>query len=324
MVNRLLILVFAFGVAMSMRAAEYMDADTLTADAWAQVRVPVACVRATPGHSGELVTQCVMGAPVKLILKSGQWFYAELSDGYRGWIVDNSLSERTEEQLRQWRDSDRVIVSALYPTSIWASPLGDSPRERVSDALNGMILSVVPQAGSPRMLVELPDGRRGWIDGSDVTDLRQWSERPFDADAILDYAYAMEGSAYLWGGTSQKDVDCSGLSQTAYYTNGILLLRDASQQARTGKRLDADKWRDYRPGDLLFFGNPETGRVTHVAIYDAAGNYVHSSGRVKRNSLDPLSDEYLPINFLHAVRIDGYEGTDGIVRMSEHPWYFNK
>ncbi len=310
------------GAAMSLRAAEPVEADTLT-DAWAQVCVPVACVRANPGHSAELVTQCVMGAPVRLMLKSGQWYYAELPDGYCGWIVDNSLVERTSQQLQQWRDSDRVILSSLYPTSIWASPLGDSARDRVSDALNGMILELVPQAGSQRLLVKLPDGRLGWINVSDVTDLRQWSQRPFDADVILDYAYAMEGSAYLWGGTSQKDVDCSGLSQTAYFTNGILLLRDASQQARTGKRLDPGEWRDYRAGDLLFFGNPATGRVTHVAIYDADGNYIHSSGRVKRNSLDPESEDFLPINFLHGVRIDGCEGTDGIVRMSAHPWYFN-
>lgn len=63
--------------------------------------------------------------------------------------------------------------------------------------------------------------------------------------------------------------------------------------------------------------------MTHVAIYDADGNYVHSSGRVKRNSVDPASPDYLTTHFLHAVRIHGNEGSDGITRAADHPWYFN-
>ncbi len=101
-----------------------------------------------------------------------------------------------------------------------------------------------------------------------------------------------------------------------------MLMRDASQQARTGTRIEAADWRSCKPGDLLFFGNPDTGKVTHVAIYDHDGNYVHSSGRVKRNSVDPQSAAYLTTPFLHAVRIQGNEGSTGITRVIDHPWYF--
>ena len=62
--------------------------------------------------------------------------------------------------------------------------------------------------------------------------------------------------------------------------------------------------------------------MTHVAIYDHDGNYVHSSGRVKRNSVDPESESYLTTPFLHAVRIAGNEETPGITRARNHPWYF--
>ena len=62
--------------------------------------------------------------------------------------------------------------------------------------------------------------------------------------------------------------------------------------------------------------------MTHVAIHDHDGTYVHSSGRVRVNSVDPDDPAYLTTPFLHAVRINGNEGTPGITRAIDHPWYF--
>ena len=173
-----------------------------------------------------------------------------------------------------------------------------------------------------RLRIELPDGRTGYVDATAMIPIEQWAAQDFDPDLILDTAYSMEGTPYLWGGTSVKALDCSGLAKVSYFANGIILMRDASQQALTGTRIETANWRTCRPGDLLFFGNATTKKVTHVAIYDSNGNYVHSSGRVKRNSVDPDSPNYLTTPFLHAVRIAGNEETPGIIRARNHPWYF--
>ena len=175
-----------------------------------------------------------------------------------------------------------------------------------------------------RMHISLPDGRTGYVDAQALTPIEEWAAQNFDADRILDVAYSIEGAPYLWGGTSTKALDCSGLAKVSYLANGIILMRDASQQALTGTRINAEDWRTCRAGDLLFFGNKDTRKVTHVAIYDHDGNYVHSSGRVKRNSVDPESPDYLTTYFLHAVRIAGNEGTPGITPVRNHPWYFDK
>ena len=131
----------------------------------------------------------------------------------------------------------------------------------------------------------------------------------------------MMGSGYLWGGTTTKLTDCSGLAKVSYFSNAIILQRDASQQALTGKIIKAEDWKDARLGDLVFFGT-KTGRVTHVGIYLHDGKYIHCSGQVKINSVDPEADDYLTTPFLSISRIDGMVGTKGITAVRNHPWYF--
>ena len=291
---------------------------------WALPRISVANVREAPAHSAELGSQALMGMPVKITGKDGQWYKVETPEGYKGWIVDNSLSVKTAEQMRQWRSASRLVVTAPYQTRAYTSPSASGLRDVVTDLVLGDIVEGTLDAPvNGRVEITLPDGRRAWAPAIHLSTVEQWAAQTFDPQKILDIAYSMEGTPYLWGGTSVKSLDCSGLSKVSYLSNGIILMRNASQQARTGMRIEATDWRSCQPGDLLFFGNPDTGKVTHVAIYDRDGWYVHSSGRVKRNSVDPDSHGYLSTPFLHAVRIHGYENTDGITPAASHPWYFN-
>lgn len=227
--------------------------------------------------------------------------------------------------MQEWRKAKRFIVTSPYQIRAYKTPKTNGLRDVVTDLVNGCIVTVPGNEMSVvdgRVCVELPDGRTGFVNVDDLTPIETWAAQNFDAERILDIAYSMEGTPYLWGGTSTKALDCSGLAKVSYYANGLILMRDASQQAKTGRRIEAANWRSCQPGDLLFFGNAKTGKVTHVAIYDHDGNYVHSSGRVKRNSVDPESDSYLTTPFLHAVRINGNEETAGITRARNHPWYF--
>lgn len=295
-------------------------------DKFGLVSIPVASLRTRGAHAGEMATQAVMGTPVRILDNKGGWMRVQTPDGYIAYVPDSSVATMTKERFDAWRGDDtRLVAVNLWQSHAFRTSQAGGPRDVVTDIVLGTIVERDPaqQPRDGRIAVILPDGRRGWVNSDEFTDIRSWADQPFDIDRILDTAYSLEGSPYLWGGTSIKSVDCSGLVKVSYLNNGIILRRDASQQALTGKRLSAKDWPHYQAGDLMFFGNASTGRVTHVAIYDHDGMYVHSSGRVKRNSVDPSSPSYL-YSPLHSVRIHGCEGTEGITRAIDHPWYFNK
>ncbi len=312
--------------ALEAAGVEYIDSImVLPSDRWAMTRISAASHPGAGRHAAEMLTQSVMGTPLRVLESNGEWWWVQTPDGYIAYVPSTSVVPKTSEEMAAWRSAKRFIVTSPYQIRAYTSPTSNGVRDVVTDLVNGCIVTAVggaPKVENGRLHIELPDGRTGYADASALTPLEEWAAQPFDADKILDTAYSMEGTPYLWGGMSTKALDCSGLAKVSYYANGIILMRDASQQALTGKRIEASDWRTCQPGDLLFFGNAKTKKITHVAIYDHNGNYVHSSGRVKRNSVDPDSPSYLTTPFLHAVRINGMEETPGIIRARNHPWYF--
>lgn len=286
---------------------------------WALIKLSIATLRTEPKHSAEMATQGIMGSPVKVLQKCDDWYRVQMSDDYIAYVPESSLAFETEAQMKAWRKAKRYIVTA-YDSRLVTEPHGD---ETVSDLVMGNILELKAEQGRWYKLAT-PDGRVGWVDGADVAELSQWSQQGFSAAQIEKTARRMMGSSYLWGGTTTKVTDCSGLTKVSYLSNGIILQRDASQQALTGKIMKkGTDWHQYETGDLLFFGNEKTGRVTHVGIYLRDGKYIHCSGQVKINSLIPTASDY-PYLYspLSASRIKGMVGTKGIIALKNHPWYF--
>ena len=315
----------AIQAAMLKTGARYTDKVTVLEDGipaarkWALVKLSIATLRTEPKHSAEIATQGIMGAPVKVLQKCDDWYRVQMADDYIAYVPESSLSFKTEAQMKTWRKAKRYIVTA-YDSRLVTEAHGD---ETVSDLVMGNILELKAAQGNWYKLAT-PDGRTGWVDGADIAELSQWSQQGFSAAQLEKTARRMMGSSYLWGGTSTKVTDCSGLTKVCYLSNGIILQRDASQQALTGKIMKkGTDWRQYETGDLLFFGNEKTGRVTHVGLYLRDGKYIHCSGQVKINSLIPTASDY-PYLYspLSASRIKGMVGTKGIVALKNHPWYF--
>jgi gamma-D-glutamyl-L-lysine dipeptidyl-peptidase len=178
--------------------------------------------------------------------------------------------------------------------------------------------------------VEYPDGRTGFIAKEEAQVFEAWLAGAEDTpERIVATAKRFLGVPYLWGGTSSKGMDCSGFTKTVYYLNGVLLPRDADQQAAVGDSVDVPAGHmDLKPGDLLFFGSharegkPE--RVTHVAISLGGRRFIHSSADVHVNSLDPADSDYSDfrsVSFLRARRIIGAGEPSGVLRLAGIPYY---
>lgn len=308
----------------SQRAVNVTDSIVLLPDSlWGQIKIAVACMRSAPKYSAEMSTQAIMGMPVRLLEEQNGWWLLQSPDGYLGWVWRGSIARKSPQELAEWRKAHRLVVTSYDELKAYTTPTADSPRQVVTDLVSGNIVEGnLNDIRNGRVEITLPDGRKGWADAKAFSTIEDWAAQDFNPEKILDQAYSMEGKSYLWGGTSAKATDCSGLVKVAYLSNGIILRRDASQQALIGEHLRPEDWRDYKAGDLMFFGEKPGGRVTHVAIYDHDGKFVHCAGRVYRSSIDPDSPDYVDRLFFGGSRIGGYEGTEGITYARNHPWYF--
>ncbi|MFO7574101.1 MAG: NlpC/P60 family protein, partial [Bacteroidales bacterium] len=120
----------------------------------------------------------------------------------------------------------------------------------------------------------------------------------------------------------------SGFMKTIFFINGTILARDASLQVRHGIEVESsiEDYSRLEPGDMVFFGNQRTGRVTHVGLYLGDGEVMHESGMVRINNLDRSRQNYsnyLATTYLSARRVLGLPSQPGLVAVREHPWYTN-
>lgn len=90
-------------------------------------------------------------------------------------------------------------------------------------------------------------------------------------DAAVAEAEKYLGVPYVWGGTTPKGFDCSGLVQYVYKNLGININRVSQAQFLQGTPLTRE---ELMPGDLVFF--EKNGDVHHVGLYAGNGMMIHA------------------------------------------------
>lgn len=293
------------------------------------IAVSVSNHRTDHKHSAEMATQSLMGTVVKVLKKKGGWYLVQTPDDYLGWVDDEAVEECTKEKADEWIASVRYMVTSAY-TILKSAP--DDKSTPVSDLVAGNLLKFSAEEGEYIKLIT-PDGRTGYLPKSHVHEFSDWvAKSQLTAESIVAASEEFMGVPYLWGGTSSKGVDCSGFTKSVYFMNGLITPRDASQQVFEGELIDTKSgFSLLQPGDLLFFGEKGTDstreRVTHVGIYIGNEEFIHSSGKVKINSLNKNAPNFSPYrfnSFIRAKRFLTAAGMKGLKLIKENPLYFKQ
>ena len=137
------------------------------------------------------------------------------------------------------------VLCSVDVAAVRAEPQEDA--ERVTELLRG----------EP---VRVEERRDGWARIRTAYDYPGWVREEelggTTADPVEE-ARRFLGAPYLWGGLTERGIDCSGLVHIAYRRVGRLIPRDADQQEEAGLAISDD---ELRAGDLIAYA--ENGDAT--------------------------------------------------------------
>jgi cell wall-associated NlpC family hydrolase len=250
------------------------------------IAVGLADVRHEPDAASELVTQARLWTEAEASDERDGWIRVRLPD-YDGWVRGEDL-KAPPRQTSPW-----VAVVTAPSAPVFAGAKG------THQLVAAPITTVLPLRrdvveNTERPEVRLPGGHKGWMRREDVA-VRDRA-RPFPPGgppAALQLAHELLGTPYVWGGTSPRGIDCSGLAQLCYRQAGCALPRDADQQfAAVAYIVERG---DLRPGDLIFFA--EQGEIDHVGIALGGARVLNarmSASKVVIDALDPGEPDYSP------------------------------
>ena len=229
-------------------------------------KLAIAPLRKEPSDRSEIVSQLLFGDRVEVLEMTEKWCLVKtLHDNYEGWMDYKQLQIIADVQY-----NDEQAYQYLTPLQL----------DNTLIASNGTKYYLSPGC-------TLPYYKDGFcFIGDEKFEVTSTPVVPnglnFKSN-VEATAKFFENTPYLWGGRTLFGIDCSGFVQTVYKLNGIVLRRDASQQAEDGVLVDF--LASAQLGDLAFFDN-EHGKITHVGMMLSNDTIIHSAGKVRIDAID--------------------------------------
>jgi hypothetical protein len=109
----------------------------LQANPWGLVKVSVCNIRFISSYDAEMVSQALMGTPVKIFKQKGGWLLVQTPDMYLGWVDSDAITVLTIDEHDLWKSSERISCTAKTG-DIWSGRTKEKP---VSDFVAGRDLS---------------------------------------------------------------------------------------------------------------------------------------------------------------------------------------
>ncbi len=242
--------------------------------------VSIAFIYRDATFKSETISQTYLGETLNVLEERDDWLRVGQEDGYEGWVGRFFVVEKPVA----WEEH------TFYHHGNQVSWIFQSPDNQSNSLRDITLLSSLPILDQFEGWVQvlLPDGVKGWVQNQNRV-----LPTSVDLEQLVQSAFSFQGIQYQWGGRSPKGFDCSGFVQTVFGLHGFQLPRDAYLQAEVGTKVD-DDYSNWEVGDLIFFAQ-HTKKISHVGLSLGEGDFIHASGYVKLNSLNPdHTDLYLP------------------------------
>ena len=277
---------------------------------FAAVHYTYADVYEQPDIHAERLTQCVYGDVIRIEEEEGWWYRVKVGPHpeLEGWMHKAALTMLSPRSLYvQERGIATIVIrNDLSRIFIWPSS--------TIDIAMGTELPFIGESGQ-WYLVRLPSNDIGRIardavnpsiaeqpliqSKQDTLQIVSWDTHE-QRRSIVDTAHEFLGIVYVWGGTTPKGFDCSGLSYLVYKLNGIELPRVSWLQFRDRASTKIKK-AQLEQGDLVFFETYKKG-ASHVGIYIGENRFIHASPS-KGVTISDLNEPYFRARYVGSKTI---------------------
>ena len=246
----------------------------------------IGVLKKSPDESSENIDEVLLGMNIEILKKiDDNWFYIVTDYNYKGYMKNNCI---IEDDLRamEWKGRKNKVIchdfcDVLKKDSIYSSIICSVTR-------GAQVIEHDYDKESKFALIELPDGRKGFIRKCFLKDfvIEPHMEEDILRENIINTAKSYLGTQYRWGGKTPLGIDCSGLCSISYMINGINIYRDAD--IKDSFPVKEIPLKEIKKADLIFFPG-------HVVMYLGNDKFIHASTRhdiVRINSFNCKDEDY--------------------------------
>jgi len=278
-------------------------------------------VRKSNSTSSTVLTRLSTGTKVDVLSQTDNGWYKIAYKDIIGYVSGDYLVVTEDPAPVQEPAAEETSAPSQDIAKEEAPTAGDSSEDSLHVRVTTSVLNVRsgPGTGYSKVgrltagkVVEVLETQGSWykIDSGYISSEYTMVVDKAEAQAaglgaeIAEYALSFLGVPYVYGGSTPKGFDCSGLTYYIYKQFGYTINRTASAQLDNGTPVSMS---ELQPGDLVMFKKAGTGskRASHVGIYIGNGQFVHASSPKVDTIVSHLSDSYYTTGFVGGRRIVG-------------------
>lgn len=260
----------------------------------ARVNVSVADIAEKPAPGETLSAQTYLGERVDILDENDKYFFVKTTAAYAGWVKKEDVVEGAKDLDKM---SSYFIVKGKEVSKKREAEIKLEKSGVVVLAPFSSVLEIISET-QENYLVELPDGRRGFISKT-AGEARKPSVplNPTGND-VVELAKKFLGTPYTFWHYTPGGTNCAHMIFLIYKYLGISIPMDADLPYFTGKPVEKE---NLQPGDVVFF---RSGSMfpTHVGIYIGDGKFIHNSPNVDGTNISSLDSPFYSQLYMGARR----------------------